>query len=118
MDASRNIYAVDFGGNAINICAAGTSTLLGTISGSNTQLNCPIAVEIDAQGRIYVTNDNVETITVYAPGARGNVAPIAVISGISTNMTYIDGFGITSAGGLVVADKTNKVLRFAPLFTP
>jgi sugar lactone lactonase YvrE len=119
-DASNNLYAVDYSGSAIKVYAAGTSNIIRTISGPNTQLSNPSAVEVDNSGRVYVTNDVVERITVYPPHASGNVTPIAVISGPNTGMSHVGGFGFAPDESIVVADygATNQVLTFAPLFAP
>ena len=49
--------------------------------GGNTSLLRPFGITRDAAGRIYVANDGTNAITVYAPGATGNAAPVAEIGG-------------------------------------
>jgi hypothetical protein len=56
------------------------------IDGFNTLLNFPLGIAIDRAGRIYVTNQGVSgaghgdgVVTIFAPGANGNVAPSAII---------------------------------------
>ena len=61
--------------------ATGDATPIQDISGSNTGLNLPNDVAVDASGNIYVANYVGNSVTVYAAGATGNVAPIQDISG-------------------------------------
>jgi sugar lactone lactonase YvrE len=95
---SGQIYVADFAKNSIFVYAANPSgTLneapLATIAGSNTGLNQPQGIAVDAGGRIYVANDisNVAGagilsaggyITVYAANPSGtlNEAPLATIT--------------------------------------
>jgi hypothetical protein len=96
--ASGQIYVADFAKNSIFVYAANPSgTLneapLATISGSNTGLNQPQGIAVDAGGRIYVANDISNGggagilsaggyITVYAANPSGtlNEAPLATIT--------------------------------------
>lgn len=65
---------------------------LATITGSNTGLDGPQSIALDATGKIYVANSPFDgspsSITVYAPNPVGtlNEAPIATITGSNTNM--------------------------------
>lgn len=61
-----------------------------SISGSKTQLTIPMAVAVDAERNIYVANwgrYEPSSLTVYAAGATGNVAPIRIITGSKTGLT-------------------------------
>src|SRR5205807_1001736 len=82
-----------FGANA-----SGNPAPLYTIAGSNTGLNGPGGIALDAAGRLYVANDGSSTVTIYAPGASGNIAPIGTIAGSNTGLSSptaiaLDGFG-------------------------
>jgi hypothetical protein len=95
LDSTENIYvANDFvsGGEAsgsVTVYPAGSSgdvTPSATISGGLTGLADPFGITLDASGRIYVVNlgggpNGFGSVTVYAAGSNGNVAPIAVITG-------------------------------------
>jgi Family of unknown function (DUF6519) len=59
-----------------------------TIRGvANTKLFAPFGIAVDAAGNIYVSNRTSSTITVYGPGADGDVAPIRTITGAAAVLT-------------------------------
>jgi hypothetical protein len=112
LDHSNNIYVTNDGSisgavDSITIYANagsnGNVAPMATISGSNTGLNLPNGIAIDAGGYIYVVNDGsanvgVDTITVYSPGSKGNTAPIATISGSLTGLGQPGGIAVGPAG--------------------
>jgi len=50
------------------------------ISGASTGLNGPRGVAVDSAGQIFVANTGTNTILIFAPGANGNVAPVAMLT--------------------------------------
>jgi hypothetical protein len=106
-------------GNAINafpIGSAGDVPPVKTIVGSQTQLNHPSYMAFDQAGYLYVANLNTDattagSITVYAPGSKGNVAPVRVIAGQNTGFANARGFGglaVDGSGYLYVAEHSNS----------
>jgi hypothetical protein len=101
LDASGKIYAANLSQSStpsITVYAANPSGTINTaplakIGGSNTGLNGPTSVAVDAGGLIYVGNSGVGSITVYAANPNGtlNEAPVATITGSNT--------GLSTAGG-------------------
>jgi len=93
------------------------------ISGPNTGLASPSAVAVDRSGYIYVTNEGSAkcspgcgclpngsgSVTVYAPGSDGDVAPIAKIGGANTGLKYPYGITLDSAGNPYVLNATGIV---------
>ncbi len=82
----RPLYVANRGGNSITAYAPGatgnvTPTL--TIAGSNTRLNQPSGVAVDAGGRLYVST-HTDSVVIYAAGATGNATPTATITGSNT----------------------------------
>ena len=62
------------------------------IGGSNTGLVAPRTVAVDASLNVYVFDTTTATISEFAAGATGNVAPIRTISGSNTGLSDGDGF--------------------------
>ena len=118
------LYAANSAGNAIHIYD-GVSLLNNAvaanriISGAATQLNKPAGLQVDAAGRLIVSNFNAPSITVYANAAtaNGNVLPAAAIMGASTSLiapTQIILNTATTGGDLYLADGgAGSVLIFA-----
>src|SRR6266550_4586249 len=94
-DTAGRLYVVNLGTSGaspetVTVYAAnavGNVAPIRTIGGSNTALHHVEGIAVDDVGQLYVENDlivsNVQhvTITVYAPGAFGNVAPTRTIGG-------------------------------------
>jgi sugar lactone lactonase YvrE len=80
--------------------ATGNATPIATILGSNTGLNVPIGIALDATGRLYVAN--VLSITVYAAGANGNATPSATIQGSATGLDRPIGLAVDGSGNIYV----------------
>jgi len=95
MDAGLNVYVANAGSFTVTVYAKGAHgnvAPIRTIGGSNTGINLPEEVAIDATGKLYVVNCGCgpmtapASVTVYAAGANGNVAPIQTISGADTGL--------------------------------
>lgn len=118
LDASGNIYvsnAGDLNGGSDSITvypALGTSTgTLNesptlTISGAATGLDVPQGITLDPNSNLYVLNDGsfnggTDSVTAYAAGASGNVAPTLTLSGPQTGLGLPTGIliGPTLANG-------------------
>jgi hypothetical protein len=87
--------------------ASGDVTPLQEIIGSKTGLSYPIAVAVDQNDDIYVVNSTGEasgsghlgSITVYGPGATGNVSPTATIVGSRVALFGPQGIAIDPLNG-------------------
>src|SRR5207302_9963098 len=64
--------------------------------------NVPGAIALDAAGRLYVANYASSTVTVYAPGASGNAAPVSTIAGIHTGLNSPEYIALDRFGRLYV----------------
>jgi sugar lactone lactonase YvrE len=118
LDGSGNIYVAIEESTNISIVVFGGSpsgTLAGspfaTISGSNTGLVAPIAVAVDASGKIYQTSPitrgvTPESLTVYAAitNGGGNEAPLATIIGSNTGLLGASGVAIDPSGKIYVVN--------------
>jgi len=74
--------------------AHGDATPIQKITGSNTRLRVNVmGVSLDSALNIYATSDSANRpgrVTVYAPGANGNVAPLWTIEGRLTTLDVVD----------------------------
>ncbi len=126
LDSDQNIYVANASGGPVvphEIYAVGSVTVypagssgniapMAVISGSRTGLALPLGIAVDSEGNIYAGNLNTAntknstfnvaygSITVYAPGSKGNVAPIATIAGSNTALVDIEGIALDSLGNL------------------
>jgi hypothetical protein len=124
LDRRNNIYVTKDGGgvavDAVTTYAAGSNgnvAPMATISGPLTQLDQPSGVAVDSIGNVYVANDasgggtRLDSITVYAPGGNGNVAPAmrlnnctliknTVIQGWLTDLDQPTGILLSASGAL------------------
>lgn len=94
-------------------------TTLSRITGPATGLNSPAHLATDTQGKIYVVNRGSQnpvvqnpSITVYAAGAAGDVAPLQLIAGHSTELSAPYGIAVDESGRIFVSDN-RRVLMFA-----
>ena len=86
LDSSSDLYVANasnaYGPGTIDVYAPGASgdaLPIRSISGDNTQLGSSITgLAFDMSGNLYVANDDSgnQSVTIYAAGASGNVAPI------------------------------------------
>ncbi len=137
LDSSGKIYVVnsaEYRNGSITIYPPlGTSigilnqAPIAAIAGSKTLLDNPTGIALDAQGNMYIANElhfsrkpdqrfDRGRLTVYPAGSRGNIAPIAVISGARTGLALPLGIALDSDGNVYVANSytanTSSSLRY------
>ena len=98
--------------------ASGDVIPIRTIAGDNTALSNAAGIARDAAGNLYVANPPLNpvgggSITVYAPEASGNAAPVRTITGDSTGLYDPVGIVLDRAGNVYVTN-TYTVTVFAP----
>ncbi len=88
LDGTQRIYVANQGNNNVLIFAAtanGNVAPVAAIGGGNTKIAAPTALNFDVSGLLYVANNaagaNPASVTVYAAGVTGNVAPIRTLAG-------------------------------------
>jgi sugar lactone lactonase YvrE len=108
---SVTVYSAGSAGNA-----APSATISGNSSGDNTGFNSPEGIALDSLGNLYVANayggpDGVGSITIYSPGANGNVTPLATISDNpncapcdKTTLNFPYGVALDASGKIYVAN--------------
>jgi hypothetical protein len=128
IDSASNLYVLNsLGGpdsagsitvypSTANGNIAPTVTIANGLHGKHTQFSWPAGMALDSAGNIYVTNDGTSiekgvsdgnglaSITIYAAGSHGDVAPMAIISGSNTGLNLPQGIAIDSHGNLYVAN--------------
>jgi sugar lactone lactonase YvrE len=109
IDSDGDIYVVDAldRHDSVSVFAAGSNGAVPpvrTIRGSKTGLVVPWGIALDANRNIYVANEypgeGEGSITVYAAGASGNVAPIQTISGSNTGMANPNDVTVDAEGNI------------------
>jgi hypothetical protein len=118
VDSTGKLYVTNGGNESVTVFAPGAkgdAKPRQTIYGPATMLERPAGIAVDSAGNIYVANSysqrlNEYRITVYAPNADGNAAPIRVISGGATNLNTPDGIALDGQGDLGVANVRSSAL--------
>jgi sugar lactone lactonase YvrE len=119
VDAASKLYVLnEFGadGGSITIYPPGANgnvgpeaTISDSATGHHTQLNSPAGLALDTAGDIYVTNES-NSITIYAAGSKGDIAPKATISGSNTGLATPRGIAIDNNGNIYVANASDGVV--------
>jgi hypothetical protein len=112
LGAGGNMYVANAGSNRVTVYgpgANGNAAPIRSIAGSNTGLNLPYSIAFDRSGTLFVGNGDPKapldgSITVYAPGAHGNVSPTRTISGSNTGLDSVRGIALDANGRLEVVD--------------
>jgi hypothetical protein len=119
IDSNNVLYVANRTAATIDLFAAGSNTIEAQIGGSNTGLQAPSTVALDAALNVYVFDLQTATISEFAAGARGNVAPIRTISGSNTGLGGGNGFSFgvavsKTSGEIFVSNPgSNAILGFA-----
>jgi DNA-binding beta-propeller fold protein YncE len=85
-------------------------------AGSNTRLQHPTAIAVNAAGSFFVADagSGVGRLEWFSGGANGNLVPDRVIEGVDTGINDPRGVALDGSGRVFVADRTlNQVLVFA-----
>ena len=113
---SITVYPPDANGNV-----APKATIADGAHDKQTQFNTPRGLALDSAGNIYVTNaSGIDSITIYAAGKFGNVAPINIISGAHTGLNSPRGIGVDSDGKIYVSNdgSDNKGVDTVTVYAP
>jgi sugar lactone lactonase YvrE len=138
-DWHGNIYVASDTGNQVRVydpATVGTAPApLRTIQGLDTKVHRPSGLAVDSQGNLYVAErggvENASAVLKFAPGADGNVAPIAVIpsrtpppgeiAAVNTGLDIASGVALDYDGSIYVVTcpelgrpSESKLLRFNP----
>ena len=95
--------------NEIQVYAPGAATPTYSLTSLTSQAS---SIAVDATGAVYALNGN--NISVFAPGATGNAAPIRIIAGSLTQLNDASGIAVDSAQNIYVANtNSGNVLVFS-----
>ena len=125
VDASGNLYLTTstFGSASIAIVPHGGTSIGATITGSNTGLTTPRGIAVDANGYIYVADQNNGYVSVFAPVAANagtlNAAPVRSFNTFSgtSNPASVYGLALDAQGRIWIADPQNKEVKLYPAGT-
>jgi hypothetical protein len=114
IDGSGDLVADNFFANSVTVFAPGATGNIApirTISGSTTGLADPYGLALDSSGTLYVVNNvsqfgGTDKVTVYAPGASGDVPPTRTITGSLTGMSGAIYDAVDGAGNIYVTNFT------------
>ncbi|MGA8532994.1 MAG: hypothetical protein WB615_02665 [Candidatus Tumulicola sp.] len=118
LDGSGNIYVPNE--TSIDVYAAGSSgddiAPTQTITGQNTGLDDPHQVALDSSLNLYAANLNGtnSTITVYPPGANGNVSPSETIGPKKAALNGAAGVALDGNGNIYAASSGNNTITIYP----
>jgi hypothetical protein len=121
LDPVGNLYEGNAATSTVNVYppgAAGDAPPIRTIAGSQTGLGVPGGVALDSNGNLYVLNTGGipinRTITVYAPGADGNSAPIRTLTGIQVADGNLNAIAIDQLDNLYLAEDLPEIISVYP----
>jgi sugar lactone lactonase YvrE len=93
--------------------AKGNVKPIHTITGSSTGLSQPYGITVDSKHKVYIVStsggsQSTGSLTVYAAGANGNVAPIRTITGSNTGLFYPIGVALDSKAKTYVTNSNGQ----------
>jgi len=119
IDSNNVLYVANKTTATIDLFPSGSGTMEAQIGGSNTGLLAPSTVAVDASLNVYVFDTMTATISEFAAGAHGNVAPVRTIFGSKTGLSGGNGFSFglavsKTSGEIFVSNPgSNAILGFA-----
>jgi hypothetical protein len=95
-DGTGNLYVANYNGMSVTVYAPGASgnvAPIATLTGANTGIGYLATIVVDLAGSVYASGQAVDStgrtrsaILRFAPGANGNVAPVAALVGADTEI--------------------------------
>lgn len=111
VDREGRVYVTNPGAERVTVYgvrADGNVSPIQIISGPETGLSVPSGIAVGSNGDIYVANSYTlsgpQSVTVYAPGANGDVTPIRTIKGRRTGLDHPGGLALDKSSNLYVTN--------------
>lgn len=103
--------------------ASGDARPVRTIRGRATRLSRPTGLALDATGNLYVVNGDVlmedlGSVAVFAPGARGDAAPIRTLVGRETQLNGPAAVALDADGNLYVTSRGSRWVPTILVYPP
>ena len=105
-----SIYVSNFNSDSVSVFerhACGNTAPVRQIVGGRTRLRAPIGMAVDAGRNLYVANRGGTGVTVYAPDAEGDVAPLRVLNAVG--LQAAEALAIGPSGDVYVSSWPNGV---------
>jgi hypothetical protein len=123
LDTAGNLYVGNAANSTITVydpSANGDAAPIRTIGGPSTGLGVPASLAFDSGGNLYVLNTGGipanRTITVYAPGANGDAAPIRTLTGIQVADGNLNGIAVDNFDFLYLSEDLPEIVSvFSPV---
>ncbi|MGO9060794.1 MAG: hypothetical protein ACLQU2_25945 [Candidatus Binataceae bacterium] len=107
------IFAAGASGNVAPVAIIGRDA-----GGDKTELSFPTGIAVDSAQRIYVANGGGSNVLIFAVGAKGNVAPAALLGGATTKITAPTAVAFDVSGYLYVANSPGANPASITVFAP
>jgi hypothetical protein len=121
LDSLGNLYVGNAASSIITVYAPtadGDAAPIRSIGGGSTGLAVPASLAIDSAGNLYALNTGGipanRSITVYSPGASGNVAPIRTLTGIQVGDGNLNGIAIDNFDNLYLSEDLPEIISVYP----
>jgi hypothetical protein len=110
LDSAGRIYVTNVGSNVINIYApnaTGDAPPIATLGGAKTRIAGPTGIAFNRYDKIYVTDrspSGPSTVLEFAPGATGDVPPVATIAGSQTRLQDTNSVAVDAKGEIFTSN--------------
>jgi Abnormal spindle-like microcephaly-assoc'd, ASPM-SPD-2-Hydin len=102
--AGQTLFLTDDDSDAVTAYGLASNGDVSPTAPAPTGLSEPQFAAVDGNGNIYVANPVTMSVTIFAKGSNGNVAPFATIGGNKTGLNFPEGIALDSSGQIYVTN--------------